>query len=60
MRSGVHASVYLSHPAAARRYTAGLLLWARRAANIDQLLHSRTRRCGCGWRVRAVPRCQLT
>jgi len=41
-------------PSFGRRRSAGLLLWARRAGDIDQLLH------GAQHQTRAVPRCQLT
>ena len=40
---------------------AGLLLWARRAGNIDRLPHGRRSAAAvCGGRMRAVPRCQRT
>jgi len=40
---------------------AGLLLWARRAGNIDRLLRDRRlAAAACGGQMRAVPRCQPT
>jgi len=38
---------------------AGLLLWARQAGNINQLLHGqRSASAACGGQMQAVPCCQ--
>jgi len=66
MRSSVYVtvrcpSVYLSQHGPTAATAAGLLLWAQRAGNIDQLLHGR-RSVAAAWggRMRAVPRRQRT
>jgi len=54
VRPSVPAWAHSSKPA-----TAGLLLWARRAGDIDRLLHGRrSAAAACGERMRAVPHCQ--
>ena len=57
----VRPTVCLSWTHSSKPVAAGLLLWARRAGDIDQLLHCwRSAAAAYGGRMRAVARCQRT